>query len=332
MSETRVDIEFHDQVPHLAESRIAEFRERLLAWFDCKGRDLPWRRTRDPYRILVSEIMLQQIQVVRAIPFYEAFVERFPTIESLATAALAEVIRVWSDLGRYRRIVFLHQTARIVVEDHGGVIPREVEALRMLPGVGPYTAGAVACFAYEIDVAFVDTNMKRVLQRTFLGPEHPDRPVKEAALFALAEQLLPAGHSWRWNSALMDLGATVCKPRNPDCSCCPLRDCCQSADEFLTGRASPGAVRRAPPYRFEESDRFYRGRVLATLRALPVAEDSSSDIGLEDLGRTIRDDFDEAHLDWLRGVVGSLAKDGLAAIQEESPAYDATPGVRVRLP
>jgi A/G-specific adenine glycosylase len=332
VSDTRAGAEPDDRQRHLDASQIAEFRTLLLDWFGREGRVLPWRRTRDPYRILVSEIMLQQIQVVRAIPFYEAFVERFPNVPSLANAALAEVIRVWGDLGRYRRIVYLHRTARIVVEKYGGLVPQEVETLKTLPGVGPYTAGAVACFAYEIDVAFVDTNMKRVLHRALIGPEHPDRPVKETALLAFAEQLLPTGHAWNWNSALMDLGATVCKPRNPKCACCPLRDRCQSADEYLSGRSSPTAIRRAPPYRFEESNRFYRGRVLATLRGLPVAEDSSSDIGLADLGRTIRDDFDEEHLDWLRGVVGSLANDGLAAIREETPAYDATPNVRVRLP
>lgn len=332
MSDPRTGTESDARLPHLDQSLIAEFRDLLLDWFGREGRVLPWRRTRDPYRILVAEIMLQQIQVARAIPFYEAFVERFQDIVSLANAALSDVIRVWGDLGRYRRIVYLHRTAQIVVEEHAGVIPGDVAVLRTLPGVGPYTAGAIACFAYELDVAFVDTNMKRVLHRALIGPERLERPVKEAALQRLAEQLLPAGQAWRWNSALMDLGATVCKPRNPGCGTCPLRQICRSAEAFLMGRESPVAVRRTPPYRFEDSNRFYRGRVLAALRALPVAENSASEIELEDLGRSIRDDFDEQHLDWLRGVVGSLARDGLAAIREESPAYDAAPAVRVGLP
>ena len=127
-------------------------REALLSWFDENGRDLPWRRTRDPWRILVSEVMLQQIQVKRAIPFYERFLERFPTVEALAEAPLSDAIRVWGDLGRYRRVVSLHRTARIVVEEHSGRVPSDPEVLVTLPGVGPYTAGAVACFAYEKDV------------------------------------------------------------------------------------------------------------------------------------------------------------------------------------
>ena len=124
----------------------------LISWFRENGRDLPWRRTRDPWRILVSEVMLQQIQVVRAIPFYERFLERFPTVETLSAAPLAEAIRAWGDLGRYRRVVNLHRTARIVVEEHDGRIPADPDVLVKLPGIGPYTAGAVACFAFERDV------------------------------------------------------------------------------------------------------------------------------------------------------------------------------------
>ena len=129
-------------------------REVLLSWFAENARDLPWRRTRDPWHILVSEVMLQQIQVKRAIPFYERFLERFPTVEALAEAPLSDAIRVWDDLGRYRRVVNLHRTARIVVEEHGGLVPSDPEVLVKLPGIGPYTAGAVACFAYEGDVPF----------------------------------------------------------------------------------------------------------------------------------------------------------------------------------
>lgn len=136
-------------------AKIEAVRGALISWFRENGRDLPWRRTRDPWSILVSEVMLQQIQVVRAIPFYERFLERFPTVEALAEAPIAEAIRVWGDLGRYRRVVSLHRTARILVEEHGGEIPSEPEVLVKLPGIGPYTAGAVACFAFERDVGFI---------------------------------------------------------------------------------------------------------------------------------------------------------------------------------
>ncbi len=135
-------------------------RGALIPWFEENGRDLPWRRTRDPWRVLVSEVMLQQIQVKRAVPFYERFLARFPTVEALAEAPLADAIRVWGDLGRYRRVVNLHRTARLILEEHGGRVPSDPEALLKLPGVGPYTAGAVACFAFERDAPFLDTNVR----------------------------------------------------------------------------------------------------------------------------------------------------------------------------
>jgi A/G-specific adenine glycosylase len=136
-----------------------------MSWFRENGRDLPWRHTRDPWCVLVSEVMLQQIQVKRAVPFYERFLARFPTVEALADAPLAEAIRIWEDLGRYRRVVYLHRTARIVVEEHDGSILSDPDELAKLTGIGPYTAGAVACFAYERDAAFLDTNMQRYRQR-----------------------------------------------------------------------------------------------------------------------------------------------------------------------
>src|SRR5581483_4865161 len=143
----------------------------LLEWFAAAGRDLPWRHTRDPYRIMVSEIMLQQTQVDRVIPKYHAFLAAFPTLEALAAAPTAEVIRAWSGLGYNRRAVNMQRTARAVLEEHGGQFPRDLPALLRLPGIGPYTAGAIACFAFEQDVGFMDTNIRRVVQRLFVGPE-----------------------------------------------------------------------------------------------------------------------------------------------------------------
>jgi len=183
--------------------KIEAVRETLTGWFREDARDLPWRRTRDPWRVLVSEVMLQQIQVVRAVPFYERFLERFPTVGALAEAPLAEAIQVWGDLGRYRRVVSLHRTARIVVEEHGGEIPSDPEALVKLPGIGPYTAGAVACFAYERDAAFVDTNMSRVLHRIFFGVDVPGPTAADRELLDLAAELVPSGGGWEWNQALM---------------------------------------------------------------------------------------------------------------------------------
>ncbi|MGI8475006.1 MAG: A/G-specific adenine glycosylase [Thermomicrobiales bacterium] len=309
-------------------------RTSLIAWFRGHGRDLPWRRTRDPYPVLVSEIMLQQIQVARAIPFYEAFLVRFPTLGHLAEAPVADVIRTWGDLGRYRRAVYLHRIARIVVDEHGGKVSADPATLRQLPGVGPYTAGAVACFAFEADVPFLDTNMLRVLHRIFLGAEDasPARAVRR--LEPIAAALVPDGAGWAWNSALMDLGATVCTARKPRCAPCPVADLCAARPAFETGGVAPAAIRRTPPFRYEDSNRYYRGRVLAALRALP--DDPEADLPMMRLGEQVRDGFTDGDVPWLYGVVRSLAKDGLASVAEEPAAYDAggpdPASARVRLP
>ena len=176
-------------------AEIEALRETLISWFRENGRDLPWRHTRDPYRILVSEVMLQQIQVSRAIPFYFSFLERFPTIQALAEAPIADAIRVWGDLGRYKRVVNLHKTARIVVEEFGGQIPSDLKMLLKLPGLGPYAAGAVACFAFEKDAPFADTNMRRVLHRLFFGVDVPVPSAKEEEILRLAETLVPPGRT-----------------------------------------------------------------------------------------------------------------------------------------
>lgn len=166
-------------------------RQRLLNWFAEHGRDLPWRHTRDPYRVLVSEIMLQQTQVDRVIPKYLAFLEQFPDMAALADAPTADVIRAWAGLGYNRRAVNLQRTARAVLGEHGGQFPRDVAVLLTLPGIGPYTAGALACFAFEQDVGFVDTNIRRVVQRLFVGPEECGVAV-ESELVRLAAQAVPA--------------------------------------------------------------------------------------------------------------------------------------------
>jgi len=312
---------------------IEAVNERVLSWFETSGRDLPWRRTRDPYRVLVSEVMLQQIQVARAIPFYLAFIERFPTVQELAAAPIAEVIKVWGALGRYRRIAFLHRTAREIVDRFGGAVPCDVEALRALPGIGPYTAGAVACFAYEQDVGFVDTNVRRVIGRLVLGLGPLDasqcRHVDE-----LASALVPRGHGWVWNQGLLDFGALCCTARKPKCAACPLTDLC-AAFPVDSDRGSPAITRRsAAPERFEGSNRYFRGRILAELREY-LAEETDNGIPLAELGARVKQHFTPEDVPWLYGVVSGLEKDGLAVIAEDGPAYDAEDGreaTYVRLP
>ena len=196
----------------------------LLAWYRIHGRaHLPWRQTRDPYRVLVSEFMLQQTQVERVLPLYEAFVAAFPDLASLAAAQAADVVRLWRGLGYNSRAVRLHALARAVVERHGGALPSDREALLALPGIGPYTASAVRAFAFELDDVALDTNIRRIAHRTALGLEYPPQ-AGERHLDALARAALPAGSAHDWNSAMMDVGATICSARAPKCLICPLRD------------------------------------------------------------------------------------------------------------
>jgi A/G-specific adenine glycosylase len=182
----------NSQAATVEDARRERIRGALISWFEKNARDLPWRRTRDPWRVLVSEVMLQQIQVQRAVPFYERFLARFPTVEALADAPLADAIQVWEALGRYRRIVYLHKTARIVMEEHDGRIPSDPEELIELPGIGPYTAGAVACFAYERDAAFLDTNMRRILHRYFFRLKAATMAT-DKELLSIATELVPPG-------------------------------------------------------------------------------------------------------------------------------------------
>lgn len=213
------------------------FSRRLRAWFRRNARDLPWRRTRNAYHILVSELMLQQTQVSRVLDFYGRFVARFPTLESLAAAREAHVVAEWRGLGYYARARNLHKLARHVVREeparYGGALPAEPAALRALPGVGAYTAGAVASFAYERRAALVDTNVARVLQRCFAPHLNPKRARDLTRLWALAEAVLPrTGRSvWVHNQALMELGALVCTARVAHCGRCPVRGVCKSRDD-----------------------------------------------------------------------------------------------------
>lgn len=307
----------------LSETTIATIRTELLTWFERNRRDLPWRRTRDPYRILVSEVMLQQTQVDRVIPYYERFLERFPTIEALAEAPVGEVIRLWSGLGYNRRAVNLQRTAQAVVERYNGHFPRDVDALRALPGIGPYTAGAIACFAFEQDVGFVDTNMRRVLHRLVAGPELPASLLTEREIVSLAATLVPPNDGWRWNQALIEFGALQCTARKPACVICPLREVCVAAPVIQASIAGlPKGTRLKNEGTFEGSNRQYRGRILRTLQANPDG------LPFPALGPSIRDGFSDADLPWLVELVEGLEKDGLAAIAEERSGYDAV----VKLP
>lgn len=247
---------------------LAPEQAALLRWAAEAHRDLPWRRTRDPWAVLVSEAMLQQTQVARVVPRYHAFLERFPTPATCAAAAPGDVLTLWAGLGYNRRAVQLHRAAVAVVERHGGDVPADLDALLALPGVGPYTARAVLAFAFEADAAVVDTNVARVLARR-TGRRLTPREVQGAA-----DGWLPAGSAWAWNQGLLDLGAGVCTARSPGCERCPVADGCtwwragRPAPDPATGSAGVSG----PQSRFEGSDRQGRGRLVDALRAGPVAD------------------------------------------------------------
>lgn len=207
----------------------ASFVRRLLHWFSRHGRDLPWRRTRDPYRILVSEVMLQQTQVSRVLEYYPRFLDRFPTIEHLARARPKSVMEAWDGLGYYARARNLHATAKESARRLGGSLPDTPEELVKLPGLGRYTAGAVASFAYEKPVAAVDTNVARVIRRYFWG-EGKTENVTPRQLWDVAEQIVPRNgkRAWTFNQAIMELGAVICKARTPMCTECPVRLNCRT--------------------------------------------------------------------------------------------------------
>lgn len=242
----------------------------VLAWGAPRLRDLPWRRTRDPWAVLVSEVMLQQTQVARVIPRWESFLSRFPTTAACAESPLADVLREWQGLGYPRRARNLHATAQ-QVESLGG-FPRHLDGLRALPGIGSYTARALLAFAFELDAAVVDTNIARVYARLAGQRLSPTRVQVEA------DAALPRGDAWVWNQCLMDLGAMLCRPAAPRCSECPVARRCawhrHGGPDPAIGSAGV-SVRQA---RFEGSDRQARGRLMKALSAGPVSRADVADV------------------------------------------------------
>ena len=291
-----------DSMPETpSEALPAEARAALLAWYDDRGRTLAFRVSRDPYAILVSEVMAQQTQISRVVPAWHAFIERFPTVESLAAAAPADVLRAWQGMGYDRRALNLQRAARAIVAEHGGHVPADLTALERLPGIGPYTARAVASIAFGQAVGAVDTNVRRVLGRA-LGIEGA------AALQAAADASVDRGRPADWTHAVMDLGATVCRPARPHCGECPIAPWCRSAGGSTL---SAGSARRATGSStpFTATTRWLRGRILDRLRS---AEDAAwtridAPIGVHERDAVV-------------AAVTALARDGLVEIDEVEPA------------
>jgi A/G-specific adenine glycosylase len=283
-------------------------RRALLGWYDRNRRDLPWRRTSDPYRIWVSEVMLQQTTVKTAMPYYEAFLGRFPTLQALAEEPEEEVLAAWSGLGYYHRARNLHRGAQHVAERHGGRFPRALEAALAVPGVGLYTASAVLSIAHGQALPVVDGNVRRVLARLLAlrGPEYR----RDGPYYNRAEELLDRERPGDWNQAVMELGATVCTPRKPGCDACPLRVHCRARALGLVDELPEGRARRAPvdvtvAAALVEKDgrvllvRRPEGRLLGGMWEVPQTSLESQ--GLPDLAR----ELEERH--GLRVVPGALA-------------------------
>jgi A/G-specific adenine glycosylase len=239
----------------------------LLAWGEEVRRDLPWRRTRDPWAVLVSELMLQQTQVARVVPRYHGFLASFPSPAACASAPVGAVVTAWQGLGYNRRAVNLHRAASAIVERHEGRVPDTLAELLALPGVGPYTSRAVLAFAYEQDLGVLDTNAARFLARAVAG-----RRLTHAAAQRSADEQVPAGRGWAWNQAVLDLGAMVCTKRSPRCDACPIAtECAWSLAGFPDPDPSVGtAGSSGQQSTFDGSDRQGRGRLVQALRTGPL--------------------------------------------------------------
>src|SRR3984957_3809741 len=231
---------------HLAGRALKKFQNNLLAWFRAHQRDLPWRSSRDPYRIWVAEIMLQQTRIAAVMPYYDRFLEHFPTVESLAAAPQQEVLKLWSGLGYYSRARNLHSAAKQIVADHAGNFPRDLEEALEVPGIGVYTAAAVLSIAYDVPLAVLDGNVARVLARLHAIRGDLRVPRTWRALTEKADQLLARKAASDWNQALMELGEVICTPKSPRCLVCPVMQSCRAYAEGISGEIPAPRKKRAP--------------------------------------------------------------------------------------
>ncbi|MDG5760532.1 A/G-specific adenine glycosylase [Natronococcus sp. A-GB1] len=303
MSDADADVDSGTDEPSVPDD-LEPVRESLIAWYEADHRSYPWRETDDAYEILVSEVMSQQTQLDRVGDAWEDFLERWPTTAELAAADRADVVGFWTDhsLGYNNRAKYLHEAARQVEAEYDGEFPTTPEELQELMGVGPYTANAVASFAFNSGNAVVDTNVKRVLYRAF------DVPDDDSAFEETANELMPAGRSRVWNNAVMELGGVACR-QTPRCDevGCPWREWCSA---YATGDFTAPDVPTQPS--FEGSRRQFRGRVIGTLREYDELE-------LDALGHRIRVDYvpeGEYGRAWLEGLLSDLADDGLVEVEK----------------
>lgn len=280
----------------------ASFHKLLLPWYDTHRRLFPWRSTRTPYNILVSEIMLQQTQASRVVDFYKRWLKKFPTFNSLARASRGDVLRMWSGLGYNNRAIRLHELARYVVTQHRSHLPHNPEDLQKLPGIGKYTANAIACFAFGQSIPVVDVNVKRVLTRWTNNVRAPHELISDTAAWNLAERFIPHHRAYDWNQALMDLGSQVCTARRPRCVECPVhRYCCSAFSPLLMQSVQRNKKRE--PSRKGIPRRLYRGRILKLLHTTPR---TSRQIAAE-----LWKKFSTHDVRWLTEVLKQMCSDGI---------------------
>ncbi len=278
----------------------------IAGWYRKHRRDLQWRHTTDPYEILISEIMLQQTQVNRVKEKLPLFLTRFPSFRTLAKASKAEVLHAWRGMGYNNRAVRIRDLARVITSRHRGTLPRDISALLELPGIGPYTAHALACFAFHHRVPVVDVNIQRVLSRIFWKMNSVGQYHAEKDIWKLASEILPKNASL-WNQALMDLGSIICTARNPLCMSCPVRQYCKSNQLHRAHHYATKRQPRSEPLYEGIPRRIWRGKIIEALRNV----NGKGKISLPSLGRTIKLDFSSKELLWLEGLIDRLQNDGL---------------------
>ena len=279
------------------------FAHAVLHLFTYHGRALPWRNISDPYRILVSEIMLQQTYMSRVLATYPGFLRRFPSIRKLAAARQKDVVIAWQGMGYNNRAVRLHRLAKTIIHEYGGRFPRTEAEMLALPGVGRYTANAMLSSVFKKDVPVVDVNIRRVFSRVFWPMKTTATLRPEKDIWHLAQKLVPAGNAYRWNQALMDLGATICTARSPACVRCPLARRCASTKVMKRAVSSgrPAATGKIVP------NRIYRGRIIETLRH----HDRRRNLRTDTLARAIHPRYGRNQKQWLESLLAGLEKDGL---------------------
>ncbi len=291
------------------------FSISILSWYTKNKRDLPWRHTNiDPYHVLVSEIMLQQTQVPRVIIKFQEFIRRFPTLPHLAQASKAEVIQAWSGMGYNRRALLLHQFAQEVMSKHEGKIPETATKLISLPGIGSYTAGSIASFAYNKPEPAIDVNVRRIYMRYFRGKDQglPMGREEEKKLYELVKSTIPKGKSRDLHNALMDFGSLLCTRDTPQCFQCPLNKSCHFAPLYSTKKEKALFVmeKKIEKGVYENGrcipNRIFRGRIVEFVR-----KNEGKEIGFEEFGKVIKKDYVQREEQWLRSLCLGLQKDNL---------------------